>query len=301
MKLRELSLFAGIGGGILGLRDFARPVVAVEISPFCRTVLKRQQRRERLDAFPILDDIATFNGDRWRNQIDLVTGGFPCQAFSLVHHGMSVAIDWWPEMLRVIDETRPPLVFAENVVETVITRAAHDCNCLGYRSSIVCLRASNVGAPHIRRRYWLLAYTSPEAVPDCSTVMKSDFWQAPPVGYVDGDPERKNRGGNYLERNFGLGFTVCTPTCAVNFITPYMLRRHPGCDNFAKAFGAKRPHPRVLEWLMGLPDGWTDLGSSGDWAQRYRAIGNAQVPHVARAAFHFLCRSVKDSLAERAA
>ena len=64
MRLREMSLFAGIGGGLLGLHDFARPVVAVEISPFCRTVLKRQQRRERLDAFPILDDIATFNGDR---------------------------------------------------------------------------------------------------------------------------------------------------------------------------------------------------------------------------------------------
>jgi site-specific DNA-cytosine methylase len=294
-------LFTGIGGGILGLHDFTRPVVAVEISPFCRTVLKRRQRTRRLDAFPVWDDIATFNGGRWRNQIDLVTGGFPCQAFSLAHHGMSVSKDWWPEMLRVIHEARPSLVFAENVVETVITRAAHDCNCLGYRSSIVCLRASDVGAPHIRRRYWLLAYTSPEAVPDCSTVMKSDFWQTPPAGYVDGDPKRKNRGQNYLQRVFGGNFRVHTPTGAANFTAPCM-QRHLGCSNFTKAFGADRPNPEVLEWLMGLPPGWTDLGSSsGDWAERYTAIGNAQVPHVAKAAFQFLCHSVKDSLAERAA
>jgi len=56
VRLRELSLFTGIGGGILGLRDFTRPVVAVEISPFCRTVLELQQHKKRLDAFPIWDD-----------------------------------------------------------------------------------------------------------------------------------------------------------------------------------------------------------------------------------------------------
>jgi DNA (cytosine-5)-methyltransferase 1 len=87
VRLRELSLFAGIGGGILGLRDFTSPVVAVEISPFCRKVLERQQHKKRLDAFPIWDDITTFNSNRWKNRVDIITGGFPCQAFSTATHG----------------------------------------------------------------------------------------------------------------------------------------------------------------------------------------------------------------------
>jgi DNA (cytosine-5)-methyltransferase 1 len=295
VRLRELSLFAGIGGGLLGLRDFARPIVAVEISPFCRTVLKCQQRSRRLDAFPIWDDITTFNSNRWKNRVEIITGGFPCQAFSTATHGVSVAKDLWPEMLRLIGEISPQMVFAENVAETALVRAARDCSRLGYYSSIMCMRASDVGAPHVRRRYWLLAYTSLEAVPEVNgRVEKSDFWQTPPAGYVDGDPKRKNRGQNYLQRVFGRNFRVHTPTGAANFTAPCM-QRHLGCSNFIKAFGPDRPNPEVLEWLMGLPPGWTDLGSSGagDWEERYTAIGNAQVPHVAKAAFQFLCHSVK--------
>ena len=73
--------------------------------------------------------------------MDIITGGFPCQAFSTATHGVSVAKDWWPEMLRLIAEIRPQMVFAENVAETVSCEPP-EIALLGYYSSIVCMRAS---------------------------------------------------------------------------------------------------------------------------------------------------------------
>ena len=157
--MRELALFAGAGGGILGGHLLGwRTVCAVEIDPFCREVLLRRQVDGCLPRFPIWDDVRTFDGKPWRGFVDVVSGGFPCQPFSSAARGRNVATDLWPEMRRIIGEVQPRFVFAENVQRGPIDAAADDLEQMGYTCPRVPLAASDVGADHPRKRYWLAGH-----------------------------------------------------------------------------------------------------------------------------------------------
>jgi DNA (cytosine-5)-methyltransferase 1 len=159
--LNELALFAGLGGGILGGKLLGwNTVCAVEINPFCCRRLMQRQNEEYLSPFPIWDDVRSFNGKEWKGFVDVVSGGFPCQAFSTATHGHATAIDFWPDMFRIIGEVQPKFVFAENVSRKAIEKAAKDCQSLGYQTETIGLSAKNLGADHIRRRHWLLAYSN---------------------------------------------------------------------------------------------------------------------------------------------
>jgi DNA (cytosine-5)-methyltransferase 1 len=157
--VNELHLFAGAGGGILGGELLGhRCVCAVEIDPYCREVLVARQDDGTLPTFPIWDNVCTFDGRPWRGIVDVVSGGFPCQAYSSASRGRSVADDLWPEMRRVVADVAPRYVFAENVQRRAIDRAADDLEAMGYTVRCVPLSARDLGADHIRARYWLLAH-----------------------------------------------------------------------------------------------------------------------------------------------
>jgi len=155
--MNELALFAGAGGGLLGSRLLGHtPVCAVELDEYARRVLLARQQDGHLPKFPIWDDICTFDGKPWRGRIDIVSGGFPCQPFSSAARGRNVTPDLWPEMLRVVLAVRSRFVFAENVKREPIERAAADLAGIGYRCRAAQVSGSSVGAPHIRKRWWLL-------------------------------------------------------------------------------------------------------------------------------------------------
>jgi DNA (cytosine-5)-methyltransferase 1 len=159
--VNELALFAGAGGGILGGKLLGwRTVCAVEWKPYPASVLVARQNDGSLPAFPIWDDIRTFDGLPWRGVVDVVSGGFPCQAFSTAARGANNAEDLWPEMRRVVADVAPWCVFAENVAERAIDAAADDLETMGYTPKAMALSAKDVGADHIRRRFWLLAYAN---------------------------------------------------------------------------------------------------------------------------------------------
>lgn len=158
--MRELALFAGGGGGILGGRILGwKTVCAVEVDPFCRRILMARQDDGCLSPFPIWDDIRTFDGSEWKGYVDVVSGGFPCQPFSSASRGRRVAADLWPEMFRVVRDVRPRFVFAENVSRSPMRRAKSDLSSLGYGCILVRASAASVGAPHRRRRWWVVADT----------------------------------------------------------------------------------------------------------------------------------------------
>ncbi len=159
--MNELALFAGAGGGLLasGILGW-KTVCAVELDWYCRCVLiKRQNERHLRDTFPIWDDIRTFDSRAWRGVVDVVSGGFPCQAYSTAAAGKNVADDLWPEMRRVVADVSPRYVFAENVSAIAIEQAALDLESLGYKTKAISLAAKDLGADHVRERYWLLAYS----------------------------------------------------------------------------------------------------------------------------------------------
>ncbi len=158
--MHELALFAGAGGGILGGKLLGwRTVCAVEWEPYPASVLAARQNDKILPSFPIWDDVQTFDGKPWRGIVDVVSGGFPCQAYSTAAAGRNTADDLWSEMRRIVADVAPRYVFAENVSRIAIDQAANDCEQMGYKTKAISLSAKDLGADHIRERYWLLAYS----------------------------------------------------------------------------------------------------------------------------------------------
>lgn len=169
--LRELALFAGAGGGILGGKLLGwRTVCAVEIEPYPASVLLARQNDGILPPFPVWDNVCTFDGRPWRGIVDVVSGGFPCQDISLAGKGAGITGErsgLWSEMARIIGEVRPRYVFVENS-PALITRGLGtvlgDLAALGYDCRWTVLGAADVGAPHQRDRLWIVANASSKSL-----------------------------------------------------------------------------------------------------------------------------------------
>lgn len=112
---------------------------------------------------PIWDDVQTLRGELVQ-EVDIIYGGFPCQDISVAGTGEGLAgkrSGLFFEIVRLVDEIRPPFVFLENVpaittrglgeVTAAFTRLRYDC-----RWGII--SAFEVGAPHLRKRWFMLAY-----------------------------------------------------------------------------------------------------------------------------------------------
>lgn len=133
-----------------------------EIDPLCRRVLKYH--------FPNAiqyEDIKTTDFTVWRGRIDVLTGGFPCQPFSVAGKRKGTDDDryLWPEMLRAIREIRPRWVVGENVrgfvnwsEGMVLDTVFADLEALGYEVQPFILPACAVDAPHRRDRVWIVAH-----------------------------------------------------------------------------------------------------------------------------------------------
>jgi DNA (cytosine-5)-methyltransferase 1 len=162
--MNELALFAGAGGGILAGKLLGwTTVCAVECDDYAASILVARQNDRSLQPFPIWDDVCTFDGKPWRGLVDVVSGGFPCQAYSKASRGQRTADDLWPEMRRIVADVAPWYVFAENTSRDAIRCAADDLSAMGYETKLVALAARDLGADHIRQRYWLRAHANNES------------------------------------------------------------------------------------------------------------------------------------------
>lgn len=163
--VNELHLFAGAGGGILGGMLLGHTCVcAVEIEPYCRKVLLQRQRDGILPKFPIWDDVRTFDGKPWRGKVDVVCGGFPCQDISCAGKGAGIDGErsgLWSDFARIISEVRPRYAFVENSPMLAVRglgRVLGDLSESGYDAEWLVMGADDVGAPHRRKRIWILAH-----------------------------------------------------------------------------------------------------------------------------------------------
>ena len=165
--LRELALFAGAGGGILGgvLLGW-RTVCAVEIDTYAASVLVARQNDGHLSPFPVWDDVRTFDGRPWRGIVDVISGGFPCQDISTAGKGAGIDGErsgLWREFARIVGEVRPRFVFVENspaLTSRGLGRVLGDLAGMGYDAEWGCVSAADAGCVHLRRRLWVLASDS---------------------------------------------------------------------------------------------------------------------------------------------
>ena len=170
----HIDLFTGIGGfSIASERMGWKTVLTCEIDKFCNKVLQyhlpdayHHTDIKTLNYATINDELSRRYGSSWRSDDIIVTGGFPCQPYSLSGKRKGTADDryLWPEMLRVIREILPEYVVAENVLGLlsqergmVFERVCADLEAIGYEVQPVIIPACAVNAPHRRDRIWFIA------------------------------------------------------------------------------------------------------------------------------------------------
>ncbi len=273
--MRELHLFAGAGGGIYGGQLLGHePVCAVEIEPYCRQVLGERQADGTFPPFPVYEDVRKFDGAPWRGIVDVVCGGFPCQPWSAAgkRKGTADPRHLWPEMARIISEVRPRYVFAENVNVRAFEEPWRDLRAMGYRvPPILCLSAADVGAPHLRKRWWMRATDTdsdelrqqPVEAKGEGPVVSASNGEAPTLADAAGgeprqSPEREGRQS--------------------------AIRRGQNCGGLTRA------------WKAEAENGWwsTERGLGrvadgvADRVNRLKALGNGQVPQCAAQAWRIL-------------
>jgi DNA (cytosine-5)-methyltransferase 1 len=162
-KLKLLDLFSGIGGFSLGLEStgFFQTIAFVEKDKFCRQVLQKN-----FNNIPIEEDIRNVRGERYK--ADIITGGFPCQPFSVAGKRKGTDDDryLWDETIRVVAECKPRWFIGENVEGLininngmVLRQVQTDLEEQGFQVQCLVIPASGIGAWHQRKRIWIIAYS----------------------------------------------------------------------------------------------------------------------------------------------
>lgn len=171
--MRELSLFTGAGGGLLGTKLLGWTHVGyVEWNEYCQRVIAARIADGYLDEAPIFTDVREFvqsgAAEQYRGIADVVSAGFPCQPFSVAgkQAGADDERDMWPATAAVIRVVRPRHVLLENVTGLASTGYAgivtFDLAAMGYMGSNGCISAADTGADHKRERLWFVAHAECE-------------------------------------------------------------------------------------------------------------------------------------------
>ena len=286
--MRELALFAGAGGGILGGHLLGwRTVCAVERDAYAASILAQRQNDGLLLPFPIWSDVCSFDGRPWRGVADVVSGGFPCQDISVAGCGAGLAgkrSGLWSEFARIIGEVRPDFAFIENspmLVTRGLDRVLCDLAALGFDAEWGVLSAADLGAPHERERLWIVAHANGkrdamrgDGTDDAEAMASREFLAgrcvsdsgagcAEGAGESSGVVSDSNR--NSIQR------MVAKPQ-------PSGHKRPTGLHDRA------RGEQRWPEWPTEPGVGRVVDGMAYRM-DRVKAIGNGQVPRVAAAAF----------------
>ncbi len=166
--MRELSLFTGAGGGLLGSKLLGwRHIGYVEWDKYCQRVIAQRIKDGFLDNAPIFSDIRVFISSGcaklYRGVTDIISAGFPCQPFSVAgkQRGADDERNMWPATADVISIVKPRFVLLENVpgIRGYLPVVIRDLRRLGYTvRRPLQLGADDCGAPHRRKRVWILAY-----------------------------------------------------------------------------------------------------------------------------------------------
>lgn len=300
--LNELALFAGAGGGILGSHLMGwNTVCAVERDAYAAQVLAQRQNDGILPPFPIWSDVCSFDGKPWRGIIDVISGGFPCQDISSAGKGAGIdgaRSGMWAEMARIIGEVRPQFVFVENspmLVGRGLARVISDLAALGYDAQWTRFSASNFGAPHERDRLWIVANTNGQglSIEDITSRFSKKHAELGNNGAEMADAKSL---GRKQARKYQLLSEKRTAGCGNEFSNTDSIR----CKQMEQSIssGASRKGLASQAEYSSFPAGrqwWAvepGLGRVADGVahrvDRLKAIGNGQVPVVAKSAFEYL-------------
>ena len=325
--MKTMHLFAGIGGGLLADLILGHdPIIAVEWDGYACSVLRERAKEGWFPNLSVWEgDVRLFNPSEYTGKVDCIHAGFPCQDISVAGKqagvGEGTRSGLYREVLRIAGIVRPRYLFLENVAAITskgLDQVLKDLAEMGYDTRWCCLRASDVGAPHHRDRWWCRAVRNTEYDGQSSTEVTGSTPQG-----SNYNTTRQEQTGEltrpsdaevlaYPKHN---GFA----TCAGQYSRDKQNKRGPeeqGCikqserSDTQSCLSANVPDTLLkgLERQREISCGTgKELGDSGDscwWSvesnvgrvangiphrvQRLKGLGNAQVPLQAAVAWRLL-------------
>ena len=279
--MKELSLFTGMGGGIYGSMILGWETVAyVEQDEYCQKVIAQRINDGWFDNGEIYGDIAEFNrtdAHKYAGQIDILTGGFPCQPFSVAGKREGTSDSRWlfDEIIKTIEIVQPRRLFFENVPgilsSNAIVEIYESLAKVGYRcKSPLLLGSDDCGNIHKRQRVWIYATdTKKQSIDACRSESTKRSKQQ--------EPQPRN------------SFEQLDTTDA-------RCERVQGCES-KKVQGERGIQGRKdigsVEDLLSRPSIPSPLFRGLDdelpnWRKQLKAIGNGQDPIVMATAYELL-------------
>jgi DNA (cytosine-5)-methyltransferase 1 len=298
--MNGLDLFSGIGGITLALAPWVRPVTYCENDRYCQAVLLSRMADGELPWAPIWDDVRTLLGVVSK-PVDIIYGGFPCQDISVAGNGRGLEGErsgLVNEIFRLVDEISPSFIFLENV-PAIRTRGAEqvgkELSGRGYDCRWDVVSAAEVGAPHLRKRWFLLAHANGQPVRDESGRRAGSIGQsATQLGFDGASRPLADAGGarcgqgesgasgplrdeTRRAKSERLGGDVADPVRAGS-------PRRGSFENGTNR-GSQRGKPSASGWWATEPNVGRVAHGIPHRVDRIRGLGNAVVPAQAREAF----------------
>ena len=325
--ITHLSLctgYEGIGKGLRRVLPNVREIAYVEIEAFAIANLVNKMETQQLDAAPIYTNLKTFPYGKFRGQVDILSGGFPCQPFSQA--GARKATEdprhLFPYIAEGIRECQPRIVFLENVEgiisakttdgESVLRYVLRTLEGLGYKATAGIFSASEVGFPHQRKRVYILGYS--EGTRQSSSDDRSR--QAQLGGTSSRDAQQGNifdTNGKGLEGSIGQSdeggmqrLTISDGKLSdtdIERLEGSVLEGEPREQTEKSSSGCSwgkypaRPNEEQYEWeaprvVEAKPRLGGATNGSSNRVDRLRLLGNGVVPQTAAKAFETLIKRV---------
>jgi len=281
------SLFSGIGGFDLGLeRAGMRVVWQVENDAYCRKVLAKHW--PGVPCYKDVHDVGAHN----TAEVDVICGGFPCQPVSVAGKQLAQEDErWlWPQFARIIRELRPRYAIVENVPGLLVRGMGDvlgDLASLGYDAEWGIISAASVGAPHLRKRVFVIGYAA-NPNPKRNSRHPAGRSRGGDKGNGQADEAEGRRRVSNEARRLGAGESGTHGSVDVADTDSARLDRCPQRDIWPAAGveTSQRDHSDGLGMDQRTP--WyvePNVGRVADGVpkrmDRLRALGNAIVPQVA--------------------
>ena len=263
-KLKHLDLFSGIGGFSLGLEATGgfETVAFCDYDSYCQKIL-----RKHWPWVTIYDDIKELNHEKLNSnghtKIDIITGGYPCQPFSVAgrQQGEKDPRHVWPEYFRLIKELRPTWVIGENVsghVKLGLDTVLENLESEGYSARTFSISASSIGANHQRERIWIVANSG------CSGGSGSEF-------------QRKNE--NEIKKENANQFERSSSSSQSNMVYSDSERLEKW-ESIGENFSQEYQTLIGADWWSIEPDVGRVANGVPKRVDRLKSLGNSLVPHI---------------------
>lgn len=295
--MNGLALCSGFGGIERGLEsriDGFKTVCHVEGEAYAAANLVKKIQEGAIHEAPIWSNVQTFDGKPWCGKVDIITGGFPCQPHSSAGKllGEKDPRNLWPDVKRIVGEVSPRFLFLENVSNinnTIGPSIVGDLAQMGFDAAWCVVRASDVGAPHRRARWFIMAHAHGESsnselsrthrkVPSKGRRLQTrkDQREAWCKSGCESTNDDANTHGQRAER---LGLK---------------LRPRPLFERYIDAESIESR--RFEDWWAVEPPVGRMVDGVAHWVDRLRGCGNGVVPQQAAYAFDILSTALMNQM-----